>query len=82
MNVDSCTGFSVPPTGQSVTRFDSCPCFAERKSLLAIESICWFCKYAEFDLLSDKLPEQGVCRCPEVYEPGAGKHTNEAGYRR
>ena len=51
-----------PPTGQQVTRFDHCPCFAGRQSMFAIDSICWFCKYAAFDLFSDKLPESGVCR--------------------
>lgn len=54
-----------PPTGQKVTRFDHCPCFEERQSLLAIEPICWFCKFAAFDLFSDKLPECGVCKHPE-----------------
>ena len=51
-----------PPAGQKVTRFDHCPCFEERQSLLAIEPICWFCKFAAFDLFSDKLPERGVCK--------------------
>ena len=55
-----------PPTGQTVTRFDHCPCFAERRSLLAIEPICWFCKFAAFDLFSDKLPESGICKHPEI----------------
>ena len=54
-----------PPSGQTVTRFDHCPCFAERQSLLAPDPICWFCKFAAFDLFSDKLPECGVCRHPE-----------------
>ena len=54
-----------PPTGQTVTRFDHCPCFAERQSLLAPDPICWFCKFAAFDLFSDKLPERGVCKHPE-----------------
>ena len=55
-----------PPTGQAVTRFDHCPCFAGRQSLLAIDQICWFCKFAAFDLFSDKLPEYGQCRYPEA----------------
>jgi hypothetical protein len=55
-----------PPTDKTVSRFDSCPCFDGRKSLLAIEPICWFCKYAKFDLNSDKLPEFGVCKYPEI----------------
>ena len=54
-----------PPTGQTVTRFDHCPCFSERKSILATDPICWFCKFASFDLFSDKLPECGVCKHPE-----------------
>ena len=58
-----------PPTDQAVTRFDCCPCFEGRKSLLAIEKICWFCKFAKFDLNSDKLPEEGVCKCPDPNEP-------------
>lgn len=55
----------VAPTDQPITRFDHCPCFVERKSMLAADPICWFCKFAEFDLFSDKLPECGVCRHPE-----------------
>ena len=54
-----------PPAGQAVTRFDHCPCFSERKSILATDPICWFCKFAAFDLFSDKLPECGVCKHPE-----------------
>ena len=54
-----------PPTGQTVTRFDHCPCFSERNSILATDPICWFCKFAAFDLFSDKLPERGVCKHPE-----------------
>ena len=33
--------------------------------LLAIDPICWFCKFAAFNLFSDKLPERGVCKHPE-----------------
>lgn len=49
--------------GQEITRNDTCPYFSGRKSILAIEPICWFCKYAGFDLKSDKLPERGICCC-------------------
>ena len=65
MSPDIHTEYTSPPTGQTVTRFDHCPCFAERQSLLAIDPICWFCKFAAFDLFSDKLPECGVCRHTE-----------------
>ena len=58
------TEYTVPPAGQQVARFDCCPCFAGRESLLAIDPICWFCKFAAFDLFSDKLPEYGVCKYP------------------
>ena len=51
--------------GQAIARADSCPCFSARKSLLAIEPICWFCRFAGFDLRDDKLPERGTCRYPE-----------------
>lgn len=51
--------------GQEITRSTTCPCFAARRSLLAIEPICWFCRYAGFDLKSDKLPERGVCHYPD-----------------
>ena len=51
--------------GQEITRSDTCPCFSGRKSILAIEPICWFCKYAGFDLKSDKLPERGICCYPK-----------------
>ena len=57
--------YDSPPSGQTVTRFAHCPWFAERTSLLAPDPICWFCKFAVFDLFSDKLPECGVCRYPE-----------------
>ena len=62
------TEHEYPPIGQTVTRFDHCSCFAERRSLLAIDHICWFCKFAAFDLFSDKLPESGICKYPENQE--------------
>ena len=34
-------------------------------AVLAIDHICWFCRFAAFDLFSDKLPECGVCKHPE-----------------
>ena len=43
------TKYGSSPTDKTVSRFDNCPCFDGRKSLLAIEPICWFCKYAKFD---------------------------------
>ena len=55
---------NLSKSGQEITRTDTCPCFAGRKSLLAIEPICWFCKYAGFDLHNDKLPEKGTCYYP------------------
>jgi len=58
------TMFSAPPTGQAVSRGDHCPCFSARRSLLAAQPICWFCKFAKFDLFADKLPETGICRHP------------------
>ena len=58
------TDYLSPPTGQAVSRFDHCPCFSARRSLLATEPICWFCRFAKFDLFSDKLPETGICRHP------------------
>jgi len=66
-----------PPTGQTVTRFDHCPRFAGRQSLLAIDPICWFCKFAAFDLFSDKLPECGVCKHPEAQSEGNGRRIYE-----
>jgi len=63
---DNHTVYANPPTGQTVTRFDRCPCFEERPSLLAADPICWFCRFAAFDLFSDKLPDCGVCKHPEV----------------
>ena len=60
------TKYGSPLTDKTVSRFDNCPCFDGRKSLLAIEPICWFCKYAKFDLNSDKLPESGTCKYPEI----------------
>ena len=54
-----------PPAGQTITRFDHCRCFAERRSILAADPICWFCRFASFDLFSDKLPECGICHHPE-----------------
>ena len=74
MNPDNRTEYTNPPTGQRVSRFDYCPCFMERQSLFAIDPICWFCRFAAFDLFSDKLPEYGVCRHPQGQNQG-GKTT-------
>lgn len=64
--------YTSPPAGKMVTRFDHCSCFAGRQSLLAIDPICWFCLYADFDLFSDKLPEYGICKYPEEQENRSG----------
>ena len=53
-------------SGQIIARSATCSCFSARKSLLAIEPICWFCKYAAFDLKDDKLPETGTCKYPKI----------------
>ena len=52
-------------SGQKIARSTTCSHFSGRTSLLAIEPICWFCKYAGFDLKDDKLPELGTCCYPE-----------------
>ena len=57
---------NLSKSGQEIIRTDTCPYFVGRTSLLAIEPICWFCKYAGFDLKDDKLPETGICRYPQV----------------
>lgn len=59
---------NLSKSGQEITRSDTCPCFSGRKSILAIEPICWFCKYAGFDLRNDKLPEKGTCYYPVEQE--------------
>lgn len=59
--------------GQEITQHTTCPCFAGRRSLLAIEPICWFCRYASFYLKSDKLPERGFCCYPEEQRGKEGK---------
>ena len=73
MRPDSHKEYKSPPGGQTVSRFDHCPCFAERQSLLAPDPICWFCKFAAFDMFSDKLPESGVCKHPEEQETRGNK---------
>ena len=50
---------------KEIGRTTTCSCFSGRKSFLAIEPICWFCRFAGFDLNDDKLPERGVCRYPD-----------------
>ena len=48
-----------------VSRTSGCTRFEARRSILHIEPVCWFCKYAQFDLSTDKLPEEGICRYPQ-----------------
>ena len=64
MDTQSHTEFSAPPVDRNISRFGHCPCFSARQSLLAKEPICWFCRFAQFDLFADKLPESGVCKYP------------------
>ena len=47
-----------------VSRTSGCVLFEERRSILHVEPVCWFCKYAQFDLSTDELPENGICRYP------------------
>lgn len=56
----------VSKSGQEITRMDTCPYFTGRNSILAIEPICWFCKYAGFDLKDDKLPNTGICQYSQL----------------
>ncbi len=56
---------NLSKSGQEITRDTTCPCFEGRKSMFAIEPICWFCRYAGFDLNDDKLPERGTCCYPK-----------------
>ena len=71
------TEYADPPTGQTITRLDHCPSFQVRDSLFAIDQICWFCKYAAFDLFNDKLPEHGVCKYPDTNHIMKRRNTNE-----
>ena len=68
MSAEKPTEYIKPPGGQTISRFDHCPGFSGRQSLLAIDPICWFCKFAAFDLFSDKLPECGICKFPKEQE--------------
>ena len=54
--------YAAPPVGESVSRFDHCPCFDMRLNSLGPEDICWFCRFAAFDLTEDRLPERGRCQ--------------------
>ena len=55
---------TCPYRDKEIARYTTCSCFKGRRSILAIEPICWFCQYAQYDLNSDKLPETGICRYP------------------
>lgn len=57
--------YAVPPTAHTVAREDCCPCFSARAERFSPEKICWFCKFASFDLISNHLPEKGTCRYPD-----------------
>lgn len=59
------TEFLTPPIEKNISRFDHCPCFSARRSLFAIEPICWYCRFAKFNLFADKLPESGICKYPK-----------------
>ena len=59
--------------GKEITRHTTCPCFAQRAFSLGSDRICWFCKFAAFDLFSDKLPDCGVCKHPEEQETRGNK---------
>ena len=54
-----------PYTDKEITRQTTCSCFKGRQSLLAIEPICWFCRYAKYDLESNNLPQMGICKYPD-----------------
>lgn len=49
-----------------ITRYTACENFTPRKSIFSIDGICWFCRYAAFDMSADELPESGSCRYPDV----------------
>ena len=66
MRPDVYTEYASLSAGQTVSRFDRYPCFAKRQNRIPIDPICWFGKFAAFDLFSDKLPEYGLCKYPEA----------------
>ena len=53
-------------SGAEITRMTTCNHFVQRNSILPIEHVCWFCRYAKFDLSLEKLPENGICGYPSI----------------
>ena len=51
---------------KEITRHTACEDFIPRESILAIDKMCWFCRYAKFDISAGKLPENGICKYPNI----------------
>ena len=49
-----------------ISRTNLCGHFVPRHSFVPIEQVCWFCRYAQFDLSAEQLPENGQCKYPNV----------------
>ena len=52
--------------GKEITRHTACENFAPRKSILSGDKVCWFCRYADFDISEEQLPEDGICKYPNI----------------
>ena len=57
---------SEPPTNCNVYPKQQCPAFSPRCGALPGERECWFCKYADFHIESERPLDVGICGYPKV----------------
>lgn len=65
-NGDLTKEFNEPRVDLNVKPCQKCKFFAPRQSAYATKKECWYCKYAEFSIDSEKPLKSGLCCWPNI----------------
>lgn len=57
--------YEVPNSGGNVWPDDECPAYTPREGSIDSVKGCWYCKYADFHLTTDKALDVGICNWPK-----------------
>ncbi len=58
------TAYDVPKREGSVWPGDICPAYSPREDAIPCLRGCWYCRYADFHLKSERTLEVGICEWP------------------
>jgi len=59
------TGAVKTAVRPEIARGDCCDAFEQDADRLFSNGECWYCKYGDFGILTERPTEKGVCRRPQ-----------------